>query len=94
MGFMSEDIQPRAPVASSTASAMLPVLFCGSLSAAMISSGDNAAAGRASSRAVKANTSAAAREGKNFIYVILMSLSMEKWYTVSPSWLRNLRRRQ
>jgi hypothetical protein len=36
MGFMSDDIQPRAPVASSTASAILPVLFCGKLKAWMI----------------------------------------------------------
>jgi hypothetical protein len=71
---------------------MLPVLFSGSLSAAMISSGDNAAAGCASSSAVEANISTAAREGKDFIYVILILLSMKKWYTDSPLRLRNLRR--
>ena len=45
MGFMSDDIQPRAPVAASTASAMLPVLFSGRRSAAITASGDWVGAG-------------------------------------------------
>lgn len=88
MGFMLEAKQPRAPVASSTASAILPVLFSGSLSAAMISSGDNAAAGCESSRAAQANASATVGKAKNLIDVILILFAMEKWYTDSAKALR------
>ena len=45
MGFMSDDIHPRAPLAASTASAMLPVLFSGRRSAAITASGDWVGAG-------------------------------------------------
>jgi hypothetical protein len=43
MGFISADIQPLAPVASSMASAILPVLFSGNDSALMMSASDMAA---------------------------------------------------
>jgi hypothetical protein len=43
IGFMSADIQPLAPVASSIASAIFPVLFSGNDNALMISFSDMAA---------------------------------------------------